>query len=136
MTKQVIIIRRDLKMRRGKEIAQGSHAAMAFICDRLLHTMQHRSDRSLNLDLLSTAEKEWLMSGHAKIVLQADTEQMLRDIDAAARKQQILSYLVTDKGLTEFHNVPTITALALGPDKSEKIDALTGPQGQFPLKLY
>ena len=74
--------------------------------------------------------------GHVKIVLQADTEQMLRDIDAAARKQQILSYLVTDKGLTEFHNVPTITALALWPDKSEKIDALTGPQGQFPLKLY
>ncbi len=33
--KQVICVRHDLKMRRGKQIAQGSHAAMSFICRRL-----------------------------------------------------------------------------------------------------
>lgn len=33
--KQVIIIRRDLKMRRGKEIAQGSHASMRFLTMRI-----------------------------------------------------------------------------------------------------
>lgn len=38
-TKQVIVIRRDLKMRRGKEIAQGSHASMAFM-SHLLRAMQ------------------------------------------------------------------------------------------------
>ena len=32
-TKQVIAIRKDLKMRRGKEIAQGSHASMAFLTE-------------------------------------------------------------------------------------------------------
>ncbi|MGZ3423232.1 MAG: peptidyl-tRNA hydrolase, partial [Polyangiales bacterium] len=35
MVKQVIVVRRDLKMRRGKEIAQGSHASMAFLTERL-----------------------------------------------------------------------------------------------------
>ena len=30
-TKQVIVIRRDLRMRRGKEIAQGAHASMAWL---------------------------------------------------------------------------------------------------------
>ena len=30
-TKQVIVMRRDLKMRRGKEIAQGSHASISFL---------------------------------------------------------------------------------------------------------
>ena len=34
MIKQVIVIRKDLKMRRGKEIAQGSHASMAFLLER------------------------------------------------------------------------------------------------------
>jgi PTH2 family peptidyl-tRNA hydrolase len=33
--KQVIVIRKDLKMRRGKEIAQGAHAAMAWLTNRL-----------------------------------------------------------------------------------------------------
>jgi len=33
-TKQVIVIRKDLKMRRGKEIAQGAHASIAFLTAR------------------------------------------------------------------------------------------------------
>jgi hypothetical protein len=33
--KQVIVIRKDLKMRRGKECAQAAHASMAFITRRL-----------------------------------------------------------------------------------------------------
>ncbi len=33
--KQVIVIRRDLKMRRGKEIAQGAHASMAWLSRRV-----------------------------------------------------------------------------------------------------
>jgi PTH2 family peptidyl-tRNA hydrolase len=33
--KQVLVIRKDLKMRRGKEIAQGAHASMAWLTNRL-----------------------------------------------------------------------------------------------------
>lgn len=36
--KQVIVIRRDLGMRRGKEIAQGAHASMAWLRRRLKRT--------------------------------------------------------------------------------------------------
>ena len=34
--KQVIVMRRDLKMRRGKEIAQSAHASMAFLAKKAL----------------------------------------------------------------------------------------------------
>ena len=41
------------------------------------------------------------------------------------------AHLIIDKGLTEFNNVPTKTAVAIGPNKSEDIDVITGN-----LKLY
>lgn len=52
--KQVIVVRHDLKMRRGKQIAQGAHASMSFICRRL----QERG--TISLDDLSSAERTWL----------------------------------------------------------------------------
>jgi len=33
-TKQVIVMRKDLNMRKGKMIAQGAHASMAFLTSR------------------------------------------------------------------------------------------------------
>ena len=39
--KQVILIRKDLKMRRGKEVAQGSHASMAFMTEKIREVLYH-----------------------------------------------------------------------------------------------
>jgi PTH2 family peptidyl-tRNA hydrolase len=132
-TKQVIIIRKDLKMRRGKEIAQGSHASMAFMSHYLRQILH---DRECPLPEISQAVKDWIAGSFAKVVLQADDEQTILDIHQAAQEAGILSHLITDSGFTEFHGVPTNTAIAIGPDYSDKIDALTGPEGRFPLKLY
>jgi PTH2 family peptidyl-tRNA hydrolase len=38
----------------------------------------------------------------------------------------IKHHVVTDSGLTEFGGVPTKTCVAIGPDKSSKIDIITG----------
>ena len=38
-TKQVIVIRRDLRMRRGKEIAQGAHAATAWLAELVIQQL-------------------------------------------------------------------------------------------------
>lgn len=44
--KQVIVIRRDLRMRRGKEIAQDAHASIAWLTSRLRPGTYRHSARS------------------------------------------------------------------------------------------
>ena len=119
-TKQVIVMRKDLNMRKGKMCAQAAHASMAFITRRLqkVYPLSHVVD-------LSPVEQEWLDNSYTKICVSVDSEQELLDIAAAAVLEGITHYLVTDNGLTEFDGVPTLTCLALGPDEAEKIDVIT-----------
>lgn len=120
-------------MRRGKEIAQGSHASMAFLSK---HFLEH-SDIMFKLSYygttinLKTAEKEWLASSFRKITCSVDSLEELLELEKKAKELGIEANLITDSGLTEFNNVPTVTCLALGPDYDEVLDVLTSN-----LKLY
>lgn len=118
--KQVIVMRHDLKMRRGKQIAQGSHASMSFICRRL------QKQASVSLDDFSEVERSWLTGAFAKICCRVNSEQELMDIHDKAVASGLEVHLITDSGKTEFHGQPTRTCLAIGPDVAEKIDGLTG----------
>lgn len=108
--KQIIIIRKDLKMRRGKEIAQGCHACMKA-------TLEHINDKRV---------KEWLDGAFTKICLSVDSEEELIEIYQKACNAKLIASLITDSGKTEFNGVPTKTAVAIGPDKPELIDKITG----------
>lgn len=116
MTKQVIVIRRDLKMRRGKEISQGSHASLGTIMNYLKNGRYEFPD----------VVDEWLSGAHTKICLYVNSEQELLDIYANAMEKNINVHLVEDLGLTEFNGVKTLTCLALGPDYPENLDPITG----------
>lgn len=113
--KQVIVMRKDLKMRRGKEIAQGSHASCMF----LAHLLQSGEKPS-------EVQFIWINERFTKITLQVNSEQELEEIHQKALAAGLLSNMVVDSGLTEFHGVPTKTCLALGPDFPDKIDPITG----------
>lgn len=113
--KQVIVIRKDLKCRRGKEIAQGCHASSEF----LLHKI-------LNGKTLNEEELIWASEGHAKICVTVQTEAELIAIHEEALAAGITSNLEIDEGVTEFRGVYTKTAVAIGPDYSSKIDKITG----------
>ena len=115
--KQVILIRRDLKMRRGKEIAQGSHASSAFLVSRLA-----QSDAK---DPLSEVERYWVEHGMAKICLKVNSEDELLECHQKALEAGLVSHLIRDSGKTEFGGTPTLTACAIGPDSAEKIDEIT-----------
>ncbi|MCP4286921.1 MAG: aminoacyl-tRNA hydrolase [Gammaproteobacteria bacterium] len=121
--KQVILIRKDLKMRRGKEIAQGSHAAMEFLVSRLRPGLDGGATINVNLD---EVERFWIIHGMAKVCLQVSSEQALIDCHQKAILQGLESHLIRDSGRTEFGGVPTYTACAIGPDEASRIDQVTG----------
>jgi peptidyl-tRNA hydrolase, PTH2 family len=121
-TKQVIVIRKDLKMRRGKEITQGAHAAMMWLTLRL---QGDRYDRLVLSGAFTGAEESWLKGNFRKITVRVDSEEQLLDVQRRAEDAGLVVHLVVDDGLTEFGNVPTRTALAIGPDYDDRIDPVT-----------
>ncbi len=108
--KQVIVLRKDLNMRKGKMIAQGAHASMGAVIPNME-----------NADV-----KEWLDGRFTKIVVSVDSEQELMDIYEKAKQIGIAQCLVIDDGMTEFHGVKTPTAVAVGPAVEEVVDGITG----------
>jgi peptidyl-tRNA hydrolase, PTH2 family len=128
--KQVIVIRRDLHMRRGKEIAQGSHASSAWISFAVADALR-RGDATLDLSVISEAAKVWLTSSFRKVTLQVQTEEDIVALHDQAVAAGLESQLITDSGKTEFGGNPTITALAIGPNRATDIDAITGHLGIY-----
>ncbi len=136
--KQVIVIRRDLRMRRGKEIAQGAHASMAFLARRVARLLAAQNDESSaapELELWGEA-RLWLVGHFTKVVLQAPDLETLRQVETESRARSLEVNVITDRGLTEFGGTPTVTALAIGPNHADAVDAVTGPAGVVPLLLY
>lgn len=124
-SKQVIILRKDLNMRKGKLVAQGSHASLKVFFDKLKLT---ESDGEYCASFLvdSPQELDWIRGSFTKIAVSVNSEQELLDIYKKAKDANILCSLVQDAGRTEFHGIPTYTAVAIGPADSEEIDKITG----------
>ncbi len=106
--KQVILVRTDLKLPKGKLAVQVAHA-------------------SLEAALKSSRDviDEWRSSGGKKVVLKTDNLEDLRKYEALARSERLVSALITDAGHTTIPS-GTVTCLGIGPDKEEKIDMVTG----------
>ena len=108
--KQIIVLRTDLKMRRGKEIAQGAHASMKA-------TLENMDDPHV---------VTWLAGPFAKIAVGIDGEKALLELYEAARQEGVVAALIQDAGRTEFKGIATFTAAAIGPGDPEIIARLTG----------
>jgi PTH2 family peptidyl-tRNA hydrolase len=106
--KQCIILRSDIKMSCGKSCAQACHAAVI---------AYERCDQKIR--------KKWFIEGQKKVVLKVTGERALFELKVLAEDAGISTGLVQDAGLTE---IPpgTVTALGLGPAKSEDLDKITG----------
>jgi peptidyl-tRNA hydrolase, PTH2 family len=121
VAKQVIVMRKDLGMRKGKMIAQGAHAAMAVLLE---HARSSETELVIPLD---APAHQWLVSGRfTKVCVSVDTEAALDDVVARANAAGVPCVLITDAGKTEFHGVATKTCCAVGPAWAEDVDAITG----------
>jgi PTH2 family peptidyl-tRNA hydrolase len=118
--KQVIVMRKDLGMRKGKMVAQGAHASLRVV----LQTGALDGDRySLRVTEPMVA---WLTDRFTKVCVGVESEAALDDIMSRATAAGVPCALITDAGQTEFHGVPTKTCCAVGPAWAEDVDAITG----------
>ena len=117
--KQIIVVRNDLNMRKGKMIAQGAHASMKWFLDQNKH--------SSNIEVeLTAVQRAWIFGQFTKVVVRCDSEQELLDLIQKAKDYEITVSPIIDCGLTEFNGVDTLTCAAFGPDFSENLDKITG----------
>lgn len=109
--KQVIAVRSDLKMGKGKLAAQVAHGAVAG-----MEETRRRQPEWV---------EEWLQEGQPKIVVRVGGLDELLALKVEAEEADIPLALVQDRGLTQLPP-GTITCLALGPAPSDRLDPITG----------
>ena len=116
--KQIIVLRKDLNMRKGKLVAQGAHASMGAIL-----SLCKQEGNTLVLDM-DDRVKPWLTGRFKKICVYVNSEAELLAIHEQAKEAGLVTSLIQDAGLTEFGGVKTYTAVGVGPDQEDKIDAV------------
>jgi PTH2 family peptidyl-tRNA hydrolase len=118
--KQVIVMRKDLGMRKGKMIAQGAHASLRVLLER------GAADGDRYLIEMTAAMKAWMTGRFTKVCVSVDSEAALDEVVARAKAAGVPCALIVDAGQTEFHGVPTKTCCAVGPAWVDEVDAITG----------
>jgi PTH2 family peptidyl-tRNA hydrolase len=108
--KQVIAVRKDIAMGRGKLAAQVAHAAV-FAAEKA---------RSQSHDWFNI----WFRTGQAKVVVKAENLEELIKLKNHARTIGLPAVSVQDSGLTQ---IPpgTVTCIGIGPGPAELIDKVT-----------
>jgi len=109
--KQVIVVRSDLKMSKGKIAVQAAHAAVS------------AAEKAKKMN--EEDWRKWIQEGQKKVIVKVKSLEELLKVMKESEAAGLPTVLIEDKGLTE---VPpgTITCLGIGPALSEKIDKITG----------
>lgn len=124
-TKQVIVIRKDLKMRTGKACAQASHASMSFLTK---DAKWLNGQLNVNTTSIFNSRHEiyhWLNNSFRKICVYVNSQEELEEVHQKALDAGLISHLITDNGVTEFNGVPTMTCCAIGPHWDSKFEGIT-----------
>ncbi len=109
--KQVIIVRTDLGMSRGKTCVQVAHASLGS-AEKAQRYVEEWYD-------------SWRGEGQKKVVVKAKGERELYELFELAKGARLPCYIVNDAGLTELPP-GTTTALGIGPAPNGDMDKITG----------
>ena len=137
--KQVIVIRTDLKMRKGKMISQACHASLGAML-KMASKQTIGPDNCGHPECIAYLFKKdsyvtkWLEGIFTKITCRVESEEELLEIYDAIKyfnfkinspPRVVPVILITDAGLTEFHGIPTNTCIAIGPAPIAVVDQFT-----------
>ena len=111
MYKQVIVVRADLKLSKGKLAAQCCHASLGAY-RKALETNPY-------------SVEQWKNIGEKKVVLKVEGLKELEELKQKAAQARLPLALISDAGRTELP-AGTTTALGIGPAKEKDIDKITG----------
>ena len=111
--KQVILIRQDLKLPKGKIAAQAGHACV----DAVLKLVNGRSADDKDI------VKQWRAQGMKKIALKVTDEKELYKYVQQAKDIGLITAVITDAGKT-IVAPGTITCAAIGPNDEEQVDKI------------
>jgi len=126
MIKQVIVMRKDLGMRKGKMIAQGAHASMKVFFDRAEWRSISEIEPYCQMWMpLTFSMYEWCRGIFTKICVSVDSEDRLHEVYKQAQDAGLPCALIQDAGKTEFKE-PTYTCCAIGPARDTEVDVITG----------
>jgi len=109
--KQVIVIRKDLDMGKGKIASQASHASL----------MAYSLVKEKHPDIADI----WFNGGQTKVVLKVESLEELNSIADKLGRAKIPFKIVRDCGRTQVEP-DTETAIGIGPYYSKDIDKITG----------
>ena len=109
--KQVIAVRTDLGMSKGKMAVQVAHGSVS-AAERVRVTHQDRW-------------KAWFREGQKKVAVKVSSEEELLELRRIAVDLGVSFALIRDAGMTELPP-GTTTVIAVGPAEAEKIDKVTG----------
>lgn len=109
--KQVIVVRADLDMGKGKIAVQVAHASLAAFLEA----------KRRNPELVDA----WLSEGQRKIVLKVNSLDELLDVVRKAENEGLPIAIIEDAGLTQL-KPGTITAVGIGPALDNVLDRVTG----------
>ncbi len=109
--KQVILLRMDLPMGKGKLVAQGSHASLDAYLDAV--------------SKMPAIARKWHGQGMPKVALKVESEKELVKMFQAAKDYELPCSLIADAGRTQLEP-GSKTAAAIGPAKAEIVDRITG----------
>lgn len=106
--KQVILVRKDLQLSKGKVAVQVAHASVEAVLQSQEEVVQR-----------------WHDDGMKKVCLKVADLRELNKFKKRAFQEGLVTVTIRDAGLTEV--APgTITAVAIGPADDEAVDSVTG----------
>ncbi len=108
--KQVIAVRTDLRMSKGKIAVQVAHGAVSAA----------EKARVSNQDVW----RSWLREGQKKVAVKVYSEEELLQLMRKAVIHRLPYSLIRDAGMTELPP-GTMTVIGIGPAKSEEVDKVT-----------